>query len=111
MSEAPFPVEPARRRRPRLGYAMAASAATLWAFNGTVSKVILASGISSLRLAQVRTTGALAGLVLILLVTAPARLRARARELPYLAFFGIGGAPLRRRFFFPPLPPLAASIP
>ena len=32
---------------------MAASAAMLWGVNGTVSKVILASGISSLQLAQV----------------------------------------------------------
>ena len=87
MSEAPFPVTPAPRRHPRIGYAMAAGAASLWAVNGTVSKVILASGISSLRLAQVRTTGALTGLVLILLVTAPARLRVRTRELPYLAFY------------------------
>src|SRR5438067_730642 len=36
---------------------MAAGAATLWAVNGTVSKVILGSGVSSLRLSQVRTTG------------------------------------------------------
>src|SRR5205814_8733724 len=91
MSEAPLPVEPAPHRRPRLGYLMAASAAMLWAVNGTVSKVILASGVSSLRLSQVRTTGAFAGLVLILLATGPARLRVRARELPYLVLFGIGG--------------------
>ena len=91
MSEAPLPVEPARRRRPRLGYAMAASAATLWAVNGTVSKVILASGVSSLRLTQVRTTGAFAALAVILFVAARSRLRVRARELPFLALFGIAG--------------------
>src|SRR5437764_12642381 len=33
--------------RPAIGYAMAAVAATLFAVNGTVSKVALASGISS----------------------------------------------------------------
>jgi drug/metabolite transporter (DMT)-like permease len=79
---------------------MAATAATLWAINGTVSKVILASGISSLRLSQVRSTGALAGLVLILLVTAPQRLRVRKRELPYLALFGIGGLAFVQWFYF-----------
>jgi drug/metabolite transporter (DMT)-like permease len=100
VSEAPFPVEPARPRHPRLGYAMAAGAAALWAVNGVVSKVILASGISSLRLAQVRTTGALVGLVLILLATAPGRLRVRARELPYLAAFGVCGLAFVQWFYF-----------
>src|SRR4029077_14279584 len=99
MSEAPLPVEPGSLSRPRLGYVMAASAAALWAFNSNVSKVILSSGISSLRLAQVRTTGALVGLVLILLVTAPARLRVHARELPFLAFFGIGGLAFVQWFY------------
>src|SRR5438128_910754 len=37
---------------------MAAGAATLWGINATVSKVILSSGISSLRLSEVRTAGA-----------------------------------------------------
>jgi drug/metabolite transporter (DMT)-like permease len=110
VSEAPFPVEPARRQRPRVGYAMAASAATLWAINGTVSKVILASSISSLRLSQVRTTGALAGLVLILLVTAPSRLRVRKRELPYLALFGIGGLAFVQWFYFLSLHRLEVGI-
>ena len=57
MSEAPLPVAPAPHRRPAVGYAMAAGAATLWAVNGTVSKVILASGISSLRLLEMRIDG------------------------------------------------------
>ncbi len=100
MTEAPFLVEPARRQRPRVGYAMAASAATLWAINGTVSKVILASGISSLRLSEVRTTGALVGLVLVLLATAPTGFRVRRRELPHLALFGIGGLALVQWFYF-----------
>jgi drug/metabolite transporter (DMT)-like permease len=100
VSEAPLPVEPARLRRPRVGYAMAASAATLWAINGVVSKVMLASGISSLRLSQVRTTGAFAGLVVILALTARSRLRARARELSYLMLFGIGGLAFVQWFYF-----------
>jgi len=110
MSEAPLPVEPARHRRPRLGYAMAASAATLWAVNGTVSKVILASGVSSLRLTQVRTTGAFAGLVLVLLLVAPSRLRARARELPFLALFGIAGLAFVQWLYFLAIHRMAIGI-
>jgi drug/metabolite transporter (DMT)-like permease len=100
VSEAPFQVEPAARRRPQLGYAMAAGAAALWGVNGSVSKVILDSGVSSLRLTEVRCTGAFLGLVLILLVTGPTRLRVRARELPFLALFGIGGLAFVQWFYF-----------
>jgi drug/metabolite transporter (DMT)-like permease len=110
MSEAPLPVAPARRRRPGVGYAMAAAAASLWAVNGTVSKVILASGVSSLRLSQVRMTGALLGFVLVLLVTAPDRLRVRRRELPFLAVWGIGGLAFVQWFYFLAIHRLAIGI-
>jgi len=110
VSEAAFPVEPARHRRPRVGYVMAATAATLWAINGTVSKVILASGVSSIRLTEVRSTGAVIGLVLILLVTAPARLRVTRRELPFLAVFGIAGLAFVQWFYFLAIHRLAIGI-
>ena len=51
--------------RSALGYAMVAIAATLFAVNGTVSKVILGSGISAQQLTEVRCAGALIGLTLI----------------------------------------------
>src|SRR5712691_10864576 len=54
--------------RPGLGYAMVAGAATLFAVNGTVSKVILGSGISSGQLTAVRCAGALIGRTLIAIV-------------------------------------------
>jgi drug/metabolite transporter (DMT)-like permease len=110
VSEAPLPVRPAAHRRPRVGYVMAASAATLWGVNGTVSKVILASGISSVRLSEIRTAGALVGLVLVLVVTAPVRLRVRLRELPFLAAFGIGGLALVQWFYFLSIHRLAIGI-
>src|SRR6266700_3669877 len=89
---------------------MAATAATLWAVNGTVSEVILASGVSSLRLSQVRTTGALAGLVLVLLVRAPERLHVRRRELPYLLVFGICGLAFVQWLYFLAIHRLAIGI-
>jgi len=110
MSEAPLPVEPAARRRPRLGYVLAASAASLWAVNGTVSKVILASGISSLRLSQVRTTGAFVAFVLVVLATAPGRLRARLGELGYLALFGVGGLAFVQWLYFLAIHRMAIGI-
>jgi drug/metabolite transporter (DMT)-like permease len=110
MSEAAFPVEPARRRRPRLGYLMAAAAAILWGLNGGVSKTILATGLSSERLAQVRSLGAALGLVAILAVTAPGRLRLTRRELPYVVTFGVGGLAFVQFFYFLAIHRLAIGI-
>src|SRR4051812_19436608 len=89
---------------------MAASAAALWAVNGTVSKVILASGISSLRLSEVRMTGAVVGFVIALLAIAPGRLKVRRRELPFLAVFGIAGLALVQWLYFLAIHRLAIGI-
>jgi drug/metabolite transporter (DMT)-like permease len=79
---------------------MAAGAATLWGINGTVSKVILASGVSSLRLTEIRCAGAFAGLAAILAIRAPERMLVRARELPFLALFGIAGLAFVQWLYF-----------
>jgi drug/metabolite transporter (DMT)-like permease len=89
---------------------MAAGAALIWAVNGTVSKVILASGVSSLRLSQVRMTGALIGFVVVLLLRTPERLRVRRRELPFLAIWGIGGLAFVQWFYFLAIHRLAIGI-
>ncbi len=78
-------------RRPALGYALVVVAVLLFAVNGAVSKVLLVSGLSSLRLTEVRCTGALAGLLLVLAGTGRRRPSLRARELPLLVAFGVGG--------------------
>jgi len=79
---------------------MAAVAATLWGVNGTVSKVILSSGVSSLRLTEVRCAGAFVGLAVILAVRAPQRMRVGWRELPFLALFGIVGLAFVQWLYF-----------
>src|SRR6185312_2952212 len=110
MSEAAFPVPPAHVRHPRLGYLMAAIAAVLWGVNGAVSKTILSTGLSSERLAQVRSLGAAAGLVAILLVVAPGRLRVTRRELPYLILFGVVGLAFVQWFYFLAIHRLAIGV-
>jgi drug/metabolite transporter (DMT)-like permease len=110
MSEAPFPVEPARRRRPRLGYLMAATAAVLWGMNGGISKTILSTGLSPERLAQVRSLGAALALVAILAVMAPGRLRLTRRELPYIVTFGIAGLAFVQWFYFLAIHRLAIGV-
>jgi drug/metabolite transporter (DMT)-like permease len=89
-----------QERQPAIGYAMALGAGTLFAINGTVSKVMLESGLSSMRLTQVRCTGALIGLALIILATRPQALRTNRRELLYLAAFGVFGVALVQLFYF-----------
>jgi drug/metabolite transporter (DMT)-like permease len=90
----------AERRRPLVGYAMVWTAATLFAINGTVSKVILESGVSSLRLAQVRSTGALLGLGLLVLLLARRTLRVGRGELAFLAVYGVAGLALIQLLYF-----------
>jgi drug/metabolite transporter (DMT)-like permease len=110
MTEAPLHVEPAARRHPRAGYLMAAGAAVLWGVNGTVSKVVLGSGVSSLRLLEMRSLGAAIGFVVVLLALAPQRLRVRRRELPFLALFGVCGLAFVQWFYFLAIHRLAVGI-
>lgn len=86
--------------RTRLGYAMVATAATLFAVNGSVSKVVLGSGLSSLELAQIRATCAALGLLAFLLVFARPALRVGRRELLFLAAFGVVGVALVQWLYF-----------
>jgi drug/metabolite transporter (DMT)-like permease len=88
-------------RRPGLGYAMVLAAATLWAFNGVVSKVIIESGnVPAQRLTEVRTTGAFVVLFAFLALTKRESLRLRRGELPILLTFGVLGLALVQWFYF-----------
>ena len=86
--------------RTRLGYAMVAIAATLFAVNGSVSKVVLDSGLSALELAQIRATCAALGLLIFLVVFARSVLRVSRRELLFLAAFGVVGVALVQWLYF-----------
>jgi drug/metabolite transporter (DMT)-like permease len=84
----------------RLGYAMVATAATLFAVNGSVSKVVLDSGLSSLELAQIRNTSAAILFLAFLLVIAPSRLKVGRREFLFLVAFGLIGIALVQWLYF-----------
>ena len=95
-----IPGEAGHERRPAIGYAMMIAAALLFALNGTVSKVVLQSGISPLELTQVRATGAFLGFALVLALTRRETMRLTRRELPYLIVFGIAGVALVQWLYF-----------
>jgi drug/metabolite transporter (DMT)-like permease len=86
--------------RPVLGYLMVLAAASLWAVNGSVSKAILTSGLTSIRLAEVRSTGGMIGLGLAVALVRPQILQISRRELPFLALFGVAGLAFVQWFYF-----------
>jgi drug/metabolite transporter (DMT)-like permease len=89
---------------------MVAVAATLFAVNGTVSKVVLGSGLSSLELTQIRSTGAAVGFFAFLLVFARATFRVGRRELAFLVVFGITGIGLVQWLYFVAIDHLPVGI-
>jgi drug/metabolite transporter (DMT)-like permease len=86
--------------RPWAGYAMVAFAAVLFAFNGTVSKLVLQAGLDAQRLTELRSTGALAGLLVLAVIVGPRRLRVSRGELPLLALYGVVGFAIVQWLYF-----------
>lgn len=74
--------------------------AALFGFNASLSKVVLTAGIEPARLTALRCTGAALGLLVILGVTNPRRLRVSVRELPALIVLGLSGAALIQWLYF-----------
>jgi drug/metabolite transporter (DMT)-like permease len=89
-----------RARRPVLGYAMVLAATALWGINGSMAKAALSSGLTSLRLTEVRSTGAALILVGALAIIRPRSLRVTRRELPFLVLFGVVGLAFVQLFYF-----------
>src|SRR5438034_270094 len=89
---------------------MVATAATLFAVNGTVSKVVLGSGLSSLELTRIRSTGAAAGFLLLLLLFSRKRLCVDRRELAFLVLFGVTGVAFVQWLHFAALEHLPVGI-
>jgi drug/metabolite transporter (DMT)-like permease len=86
--------------RPALGYALTLAAAGVFAVNSSVSTLALEAGISAPRLTALRCTGAAVGLLAVLLVVAPGRLRVSRRELPLLAVLGVVGVAMTQFLFY-----------
>lgn len=92
------------------GVGCATLAALLFGVNGTVSKTVLESGLSSLRLVEVRSAGAALCLVVAVLLTRPRTLRAQPRELGFLLAAGVVGIGLVQWFYFVAIARLPVGI-
>jgi drug/metabolite transporter (DMT)-like permease len=89
-----------RVARPAVGYGLTVLAAAFFSINGTVSTLALQAGIEPTRLTALRCTGAAVGLLAVLAVTAPGRLRLTLRDVPFLAVFGIVGVALTQYLYY-----------
>src|SRR5260370_40281095 len=89
---------------------MVLSAAALFGINGSVAKVALSSGLTSLRLTEARCAGACLGLMLIAFARSPSSLRIRRDEVLRLAGVGVCGVAPVQLFYFLALHPLPIGI-
>jgi drug/metabolite transporter (DMT)-like permease len=78
-------------RSPRLGYALAAAAATMWAVNGSLSRFLLDDGVSPWHLTELRSVLSFVLLAGWLLLFDRGSLRVKRSEVPGLAWLGIAG--------------------
>jgi drug/metabolite transporter (DMT)-like permease len=85
-------------------------AAALFGVNGTVAKVALSSGLTSLRLTEARCAGAFVGLTLLALTRGRSTLRLARREVVPIATFGVVGVALVQLFYFLSIHRLAIAI-
>lgn len=81
-------------RSPARGYALAASAATLWALHGSLSRYLIDDGVDAYRLSELRSAGSFLLLVVLLAVFRRPLLRIDRSEVPLFAFLGIAGLAL-----------------
>jgi len=82
------------------GVLLAVAAAVLFAVNGTVSKVALQNGISSLELVSARSAGTAVILLGLTALRDPAALRVGRRELGFLALYGLTGIAMVQWLYF-----------
>jgi drug/metabolite transporter (DMT)-like permease len=82
---------PAVERSPRFGYALAAIAASMWAFNGSLARLLIDDGVSPFHLSEMRSALSFVLLAGWLALTNRELLRVRRSEIPALAWLGIGG--------------------
>lgn len=84
------PIDPPKRN-PKLGYALAATAATLWALNGTLATLLLEDHMPAARLAELRSLGTFAALAAGVAIASPALFKIRKQDIGRFMVFGVVG--------------------
>lgn len=98
--------------RPTLGMTMVLCAGSLFALNGTVSKLLIQGGFDAPQLTTFRAAGAFLGLLALAAVVKPGprRLLLRRAELPLLIGFGLTGFFLVPMLYFVAISRLPVGI-
>src|SRR5437588_2365393 len=87
-------------RNPKLGYALAATAATLWGLNGSLAAFILSDHMPAARLAELRSVFTCVALGAVLAIARPRLLRIERGHVGRLALLGIAGLAGNSAFYF-----------
>jgi drug/metabolite transporter (DMT)-like permease len=90
----------AHEKNAKLGYSLYLVAATCWALNGTVSKVVLLEVGDPLRVSQFRGTGTAIILTIFVALTNRKAFRIKPKEALLLAGYGIVGVAMCQWFYF-----------
>ena len=109
-SAAAGPASPSAARSSLLGVLFVLAAAGLFSINGTVSKLTLQSGLSSLRLVEIRCLGAAVIFIVIALLRDRGSMRTTWRELGFLAVYGVVGLALVQWLYFVSIKRIPVSI-
>jgi drug/metabolite transporter (DMT)-like permease len=101
---------PVDRRRPRLGYLLAAVAALMFAVNGSIARFLLDDGVSAVHLSQLRATLSFALLAGALVLVDRSRLRIARADVARMAWLGIAGLALVQLTYFLAIDRLPISV-
>ena len=84
--------------------------AIAFSFNGVIAKLVLTSGLSSMRLTQVRCGGAFVFLGIFMFIRYREKLKAKRQEIPWLFAYGIIGFLLVQTLYFVAIQRLNVSV-
>jgi drug/metabolite transporter (DMT)-like permease len=104
------PIRPRSVQRNGVGTVLSIAAAVFFGLGANVSKVALQAGLDPIRLTALRCTGTAIGLLVVILVVKPARLRIRRADLPVLIVLGLTGAAVVQFLFFTAIDRLPVGI-
>lgn len=88
------------RRSPKLGYALAATAAVLWSLNGSLARFLLDDHMPPARLAELRSLSTFVLLAAGIALVRPRFLQVRTGDIRHLAVFGVVGLTGVTAFYF-----------
>jgi drug/metabolite transporter (DMT)-like permease len=95
---------------PLLGVGLVLAAAALFAINGTASKMVLTTGIDSLRLVEIRCLAAAVVFFAVAAARRPSSLAIGRRELGFIAVYGVVGVAMVQWLYFVAIARMPVSI-